>query len=48
MLWSIIKNFKYVRRAAAVYYLPMIQLASDFAVMLGTVKGLYQKTKNVK
>lgn len=38
--WSIVKNFKYVKLFAAVYYLPLIQVSSDLAIMLGTIRGL--------
>lgn len=36
IFWSIIKNFKYVRRIGAIYYLPLIQITSDIAIILGT------------
>lgn len=48
ILWAIIKNFKYVRLLAALYYLPLIQISSDLAIMLGTVKGLSTRNTNAK
>jgi glycosyltransferase involved in cell wall biosynthesis len=39
IVWSITKNYKYVRNIMALYYLPLIQFVSDFAVILGTTKG---------
>ncbi len=37
--WAVKKNFYYVGKAGAVFYLPLIQLLSDVAVFLGTVFG---------
>lgn len=45
-LWTIIKNFKYVRLFAALYYLPLIQISSDLVIMLGTVKGILSVQNN--
>ncbi len=39
LLWSIIKNYKYVRNKKAFFILPLIQLTSDFAVLAGTTFG---------
>lgn len=38
--WSILKNFKYVSHWEAIIYLPLLQLTSDIAVLLGTSWGL--------
>lgn len=40
ILWSIIKNYKYVRDVRAVFYLPLIQITSDVAVLMGTIMGI--------
>lgn len=40
ILWSIIKNFKYVGNIAALYYLPLIQITSDIAIILGTLAAI--------
>lgn len=37
--WSIAKNYKYVRKLIAFYYLPEIQIVSDVAIMAGTLSG---------
>lgn len=37
-LWSIRKNYRYVKNGW--YYLPVLQIASDLAVMIGTIRGL--------
>lgn len=37
--WSIFKNYTYVKRWEAIYILPMLQLLSDIAVILGTIHG---------
>lgn len=39
LVWSILKNFRYVRHWQALIWLPVIQITSDIAVMSGTVLG---------
>ena len=39
-LWSIVKNYRYVKDFMAIYYLPMIQFVSDAAIILGTTVGI--------
>ncbi len=41
VLWSIAKNFRYAQ--SAWYWLPILQITSDFAVMSGTIAGLAYK-----
>jgi glycosyltransferase involved in cell wall biosynthesis len=38
--WSIRKNYKYVGNVRAYFYLPLLQITSDIAVMTGTITGL--------
>lgn len=38
LLWSVLKNKKYVKHGW--YYLPILQIVSDFAVMWGSIQGL--------
>ncbi len=40
LLWAVIKNYKYVRKWQAIFILPVLQIASDIAVLLGTVMGV--------
>ncbi len=40
--WAINKNYRYVNDKKAFVYLPMLQFASDLAVILGTSLGLVQ------
>ena len=40
ILWSMLKNYKYVKDTRAIFYLPLIQITSDVAVILGTINGL--------
>lgn len=42
ILWSIMKNYKYIKHPMAVLYLPILQIASDFSVMLGTTIGFFK------
>lgn len=39
ILWSIIKNYKYVNDIRAIFFLPLIQFTSDIAVITGTING---------
>lgn len=39
-LWAIEKSYKYVRRRGAILYLPVLQIISDLAVILGTIFGV--------
>ena len=41
--WSIWKNYRYVNQLAAIFYLPLLQITADLAVMLGTSEGLIKK-----
>lgn len=43
LLWSILKNYKYVNNIKAIFFLPIIQFTSDFAVLKGTSIGVMQK-----
>ena len=40
LVWSIAKNYKYVGNMTAFFYLPLLQLLSDVAVILGMSIGL--------
>jgi glycosyltransferase involved in cell wall biosynthesis len=40
LLWAVGKNYRYVRNSRAFFYLPLLQLVSDIAVLVGTVYGL--------
>jgi glycosyltransferase involved in cell wall biosynthesis len=43
IVWSILKNYRYVRDLRAFYYLPLLQLISDIAVLAGTTLGSIHK-----
>lgn len=38
-IWAIVKNYQYVKNIRAFFYLPLIQIISDFAVIIGTMLG---------
>jgi glycosyltransferase involved in cell wall biosynthesis len=40
-VWSVAKNYKYVLDIRAILFLPIIQVTSDVAVILGTIRGLF-------
>ncbi|OGH12549.1 MAG: hypothetical protein A2857_01180 [Candidatus Levybacteria bacterium RIFCSPHIGHO2_01_FULL_36_15] len=42
-IWAIIKNYIYVKNLRAFFYLPLIQITSDIAVLLGTLAGLIKR-----
>lgn len=39
-LYSIFKNFRYVKEIGGLFWLPVIQVTSDFAVMMGHICGM--------
>lgn len=41
ILWSVIKNYSYIKDFRAIFILPLIQFTSDIAVILGTIEGLF-------
>jgi len=45
VLWSIIKNYKYVKDIRAIFFLPLIQITSEIAVVSGTIEGLSNSSK---
>ena len=40
-IWAILKNYRYIKKTAALFYLPFLQFISDLAVIHGTLKGAY-------
>lgn len=42
IIWSIVKNYKYINNVKAILYLPLLQLTSDIAVLTGMTVGLMQ------
>lgn len=45
LFWSVGKNYRHVKKLPAVFILPALQIISDLAVMLGTVRGLLSYAK---
>ena len=43
VLWSINKNFRYVRHPLAFFWFPVLQITADMSVMFGTLVGLLAK-----
>jgi glycosyltransferase involved in cell wall biosynthesis len=40
LIWSVAKNYRYVKDIKAFFWLPVLQLTSDFAVIDGTIRGM--------
>jgi len=40
LLWSVLKNYRYIKSPMAFVYLPLLQAVSDVAVILGTLTGI--------
>lgn len=40
ILWIVKKNFRHVKNIEALFWLPVLQFTSDFAVMFGSAKGI--------
>ena len=45
LIWSIFKNFKYVKDIRAIYWLPTLQITADIMVLFGTIVGLLSRIK---
>lgn len=45
LVWAICKNYKYVKHAKALIYLPLLQFTSDIAVISGFLVGLIAKRR---
>lgn len=43
LIWSVKKNYKYIKRYEAIYLLPLTQVLSDFSIIAGTILGLMKK-----
>lgn len=41
--WSTYKNYRYLKNKKAFVYLPLLQIVSDIAVIIGTLKGTYNR-----
>ncbi len=41
VVWSIIKNYRYVKNRMAIFYLPLLQITSDVAVFFGMTFGFF-------
>ena len=44
LVWSILKNYKYVRDPRAIFWLPVLQITADLSVLFGSLVGLISKT----
>jgi cellulose synthase/poly-beta-1,6-N-acetylglucosamine synthase-like glycosyltransferase len=42
-IWSIAKNYKYIKKMGAIFWLPVLQVTADFSVMFGTLVGFISK-----
>lgn len=42
IIWSVSKNYYYVKKWQAIFLLPLIQFTADFAVLTGTTLGLFK------
>lgn len=43
LLWSVVKNYRYVKHPLAIYWLPVIQITADLSVMFGTLVGIIHR-----
>lgn len=46
--WSIIKNYRYIKKSQAFIFLPLLQFTSDIAVMIGTSVGFVKSLWGIK
>lgn len=47
ILWAIYKNYKYVKNAKSFFWLPILQITSDVAVLLGMTIGFVTRKKSI-
>ncbi len=45
IIWSIKKNYKYIRDMKALFFLPLLQFVSDISVISGTIIGFLKTVK---
>lgn len=43
VIWAVKKNYRYVNNLGAVFFLPLLQFVSDFAVIIGTSLGFIKR-----
>lgn len=43
LIWSVVKNYKYVKNPKAFFYLPLLQIISDSAVITGMSLGIFNR-----
>lgn len=47
VIWSIHKNYRYIKHKNALYILPLLQITADAAVISGTLYGLIKSIKTI-
>lgn len=48
IVWAINKNYQYVKHTYAFFYLPLLQLMSDAAVLIGTTQGFITRIWDIQ
>ncbi len=48
IIWSIKKNYKYIKNWRALYYLPLLQFTADFAVLQGSLNGIISRVLTIR
>ena len=43
LIWPIFKNYRYIKKWPALFLLPLLQIITDTAIILGTIKGIAKK-----
>ncbi len=43
LVWSIFKNYKYVKNLKAFFWLPVLQITSDISILFGSAVGLFYR-----
>ena len=47
LLWAILKNYKYVKHPKAFLYLPLLQITSDIAIIIGMTIGFFKRLMRI-
>ena len=47
LTWPIFKNYRYVKKWPALFFLPLLQITTDTAIILGTTKGIAKRVSKL-
>lgn len=48
LIWSVLKNYRYINDLKAIYMLPVLQFTADFSVLSGTIVGFIKNYTRIR